>query len=166
MKYSLSLLILAALFITSCSQKGEQEYMQDAKNFLQEQKFDEAVKLYEKIAADFPKSPLASEALFEAAKLYQSKSIPGMSDNAAYEKAVESYTSVYEKYPDSPEAPLAMFMTGFLYANEMKQYQAAKTAFEKFLKQYPEHEMAESARLEIQNMGKSPEELLNSVAKP
>lgn len=140
--------------------------MQDAKNFLQEQKFDEAVKLYEKIAADFPKSALASEALFEAAKLYQSKSIPGMSDNAAYEKAVESYTSVYEKYPDSPEAPLAMFMTGFLYANEMKQYQAAKTAFEKFLKQYPEHEMAESARLEIQNMGKSPEELLNSVGKP
>ncbi|MCK6615738.1 MAG: tetratricopeptide repeat protein [Ignavibacteriales bacterium] len=159
-------LFVSLLFITGCSKKNAATYMDEAKNLLKENKYKEAVLLYEELTKEYPEAPLAAEAFFEMAKLYQAKLVPGVTDIDAYQKAITSYTSVYEKYPDSKEAPLALFMTGFILANEMKQYPAAKQAFEKFIAQYPDHEMLSSAQSELENMGKSPEELLNQVTQP
>lgn len=140
--------------------------MEEAKNLLKENKYKEAVLLYETLTKEHPEAAQAAEAFFEMAKLYQAKLVPGISGTEAYQKAITSYTSVYEKYPDSKEAPLALFMTGFILANELKDYPAAKKSFEKFIAQYPEHEMISSAQSEIANMGKSPEEMLNQVTQP
>ncbi|MCC6549238.1 MAG: tetratricopeptide repeat protein [Ignavibacteriaceae bacterium] len=166
MKSLLITLFVSLLFITGCTKKDAGAYMDEAKNLLKENKYKEAVLLYEELAKEHPEAAQAAEAYFEMAKLYQAKLVPGIADTEAFQKAITSYTSVYEKYPDSKEAPLALFMTGFILANEMKQYPAAKLAFEKFIAQYPEHEMITSAQSELENMGKSPEELLNQVTQP
>ena len=76
------------------------------------------------------------------------------------QKAIELYTKVTEKMPQHPQASTAYFMIGFIYANDLKDLGKGKAAFELFLEKYPNDEMAESARGELRNLGKSPEEVL------
>ena len=76
------------------------------------------------------------------------------------EKAIELYASILANAPQHPKAATAQFMTGFIYANDMAQLDKAKAAYETFLQKYPKDELAESAKMELENLGKSPEELI------
>ena len=60
------------------------------------------------------------------------------------------------------EAPKALFMIGFIQANELFQYAEAKRTFNSFIETYPKHELAYSAEMELQNIGKSPEEVFRT----
>jgi hypothetical protein len=53
-----------------------------------------------------------------------------------------------------------MFLIGYLYNNELHHLDSAAAAYRRFLEKYPNHEMALSAQFELDNLGKSPEELL------
>lgn len=79
------------------------------------------------------------------------------------QKAIELYTKITEKMPQHPKAPTAYFMIGFVYANDLKDLEKGKAAFELFLEKFPDDEMAESARAELKNLGKSPEEVLKEI---
>ena len=56
-----------------------------------------------------------------------------------------------------------MFLTAYIYHNELNDLGNAKTAYEAFLAKFPDHEMAQSAKFELQNLGKKPEELLPAI---
>jgi len=75
-------------------------------------------------------------------------------------KAIELYASILANAPQHPKAATAQFMTGFIYANDLNELDKAKAAYETFLQKYPNDELAESAKMEIENLGKSPEELI------
>ena len=51
-------------------------------------------------------------------------------------------------------------MAGFILANDIKDYPAAREVYNKFLSEYPEGELAFSAKAELENLGKDPEEIL------
>lgn len=76
------------------------------------------------------------------------------------EKAIELYAQVMANAPQHAKAATAQFMTGFIYANDLNQLDKAKVAYESFLQKYPNDELAESAKMELENLGKSPEELI------
>ena len=76
------------------------------------------------------------------------------------EKAIGLYDSILANAPQHPKAATAQFMTGFIYANDMNELDKAKAAYEAFLQKYPNDELAESAKMELENLGKSPEELI------
>jgi len=76
------------------------------------------------------------------------------------EKAIELYAQVLANAPQHPKAATAQFMKGFIYANDLNQLDKAKAAYEVFLQKYPNDELAESAKMELENLGKSPEELI------
>lgn len=78
-------------------------------------------------------------------------------------KAIELYSKVIEKMPQHPKAATAFFMTGFVYANDLQELDKARAAYETFLNKFPNDEMAESARAELKNLGKSPEEILKEL---
>ena len=82
-------------------------------------------------------------------------------------KAVEYYKMVFEKYRDQEYSKKALFMAGFILANDIKDYDAAREVYNQFLDEYPESEMAISAKYELENLGKDPEEILqkNNSAK-
>ena len=58
--------------------------------------------------------------------------------------------------------PAALFLIGFVYNNHLHNLDSARIAYEQFLTQYPSHEMASSAKFELDNLGKSPEELFRT----
>jgi len=64
------------------------------------------------------------------------------------------YEEVVRRYGDSPRAPQAQFMVGFVRADEQREYRKAREAFEAFLRDYPDHDLAASARWMIENMDK------------
>lgn len=79
------------------------------------------------------------------------------------QKAIEIYSKITETMPQHKKAPTAFFMTGFVYSNDLKDLEKGKAAYELFLEKFPNDEMAESARGELKNLGKSPEEVLKEL---
>jgi hypothetical protein len=52
-----------------------------------------------------------------------------------------------------------------VYENSLQDYGKAKTVYTEFIRKYPESELVEDARISIRNLGKSPEEILESLLK-
>ena len=76
-----------------------------------------------------------------------------------YEKAIENYKAILNHYPDGTKAANATFMIAYTYANHVKQFDEAKKYYNLFLEKYPEHELASSAKYELEVMGKDINEL-------
>jgi TolA-binding protein len=164
MKYILSLLVLIVLFSCS-SKKTDKELFDEAKKNLTENKIPEAVTGFDQLVSDYPDSKLAPEALSQLASVYQNKMVKNLSEQENLEKAVSLFKEVHDKYPDSEYAPSGLFMAAFISANDLKKYEEATSLYKQFLKEYPNNDLAASAQAELDNMGKSPEEILrNNVA--
>jgi TolA-binding protein len=156
---SISTAILLSVIFAGCS-KSDKGLWDDAVKYQKDQKVTEAINSYEQVFEKHPDSPLAPKALFEIGKLYQSRSVKDFNTVAALNKAIEYYGKIFNQYPNSEEAPKALFMKGFIQSNELQDFPAAKSSFTIFIQKYPKNEMIPSAKAELENMGKPPEEIL------
>jgi len=77
-----------------------------------------------------------------------------------HEKAVSYYEEIVRIHPDSELCSTALFMIGYVNANELKDYEKANKVYSEFLEKYPENELVSSVNFELENMGKSPEQLV------
>lgn len=75
--------------------------------------------------------------------------------------AVKTFEDYHKKYNKSSKAPEAYFLIGYTYNNHIKDYDKAKEYYENFLKQYPDHQLASSAKFELDTIGKPIEEVTN-----
>lgn len=166
MKKIVVILTLFTIFAIGCSQKNDKDYFEAAQTELAAKEYSAALIDFQKIIDEFPESEHYQFALLQTGELNHGLVDKGISKEASYEKAIKAYTEYQKKYPDDPKAPQTLFMIGFIQANELGNIEAAKVAYTKFLKLYPESEMAVSAQSEIDNLGLSPEDILNkSMAK-
>ena len=78
-------------------------------------------------------------------------------------KAMSIYDWIIEDYQDYENIPTVTFIKGFILEQEYKKPEAAREVYETFLERYPDHQMAESARFLLKNMGKSDEEILQAI---
>ena len=115
--------------------------------------FAPAIEAYSDLAANYPNSPLASDAVFRLATIYHN-------DTREFEKAIDAYRRYTAMNPGGEKVPLAMFLTGYLYNNELRNLDSAGAAYRRFLEKFPHHEMAMAAQFELNNLGKTPEEML------
>ena len=51
---------------------------------------------------------------------------------------------------------------GFTYANLLKDFENAKYNYQRFIDKYPNHALVHDTKILIENLGKSPEELIKS----
>ncbi|HKB84895.1 MAG TPA: tetratricopeptide repeat protein [Ignavibacteriaceae bacterium] len=166
MKYFiLSVLFTGAMLLDGCSSKSADDYMKAAKQNVMNKNMTEAVSNYQSVVNEFPESPQAPEALFQVATLYQNKMVTNLSDKESFKKAEETFREVYNKYPDDSKAPMALFLSGFILANDLKNFESATSTYNLFLEKYPKHELATSAREELQNMGLSPDQILQNKSQ-
>jgi len=100
----------------------------------------------------------AVDALFKAVAL--AKNV-----NRSYAKAIQLLNKIHTDYPESPRASTALFYEGFTYANDLQDYDKAKKVYDKFLKKYPNDPMAASVMAEIQNLGKTPDQIIEEFQK-
>lgn len=159
MKFSL-FLILISLVLYSCGGKSDKDLFDDGKKFLDEGKITESLESFEMVVREFPESDLAPQALTHLAGIYQSKKVQTISPKVSLNKADSLFYVIFSDYPNSDQAPLALFMSGFIQANELGDFQKATKTYTRFLEVYPDHELATSAKEELENMGLSPEEIL------
>ncbi len=80
-------------------------------------------------------------------------------NNEKYQEALTDFKGVLEQYPESELASKAMFMVGFISANHMNDLEQAKKYYEMFIKKYPQHELVDSAKYELETLGKDIEDL-------
>ncbi|MHB1686027.1 MAG: tetratricopeptide repeat protein [Ignavibacteriaceae bacterium] len=167
MKLSLLSALILTLVLAGCSKKTDQYYMDLGNTSVDQKNYDTAIESYEKLVDEYPESQLAPEAIFKMATLYQNqmiKKVPSTNQNLSPEeslqRAVSLFRSAYDKYPQSSIAPKCLFLSGFIQANDQKDFNNATVTFNLFLKQYPNNELATSVKEELENMGLTPEEIL------
>ena len=161
MKTTIITLSFFLLLLTGCSDKKTAgELLTEGEKFIGEENLPEAVLSYETLIKDYPEDVLAPEATIRLATIYQNKLVKNISENESLLKSLELFKRVYEEYPLSEQAPMGLFMAGFVQANELNDFDGATETYSTFLKEYPDNELAASAKEELENMGLSPEEIL------
>ena len=157
-----SLLIIIVFVLVGCHSKSEKEYFDSADVNAKAKNYSEVVKEYDLLAKDYPKGDLTCKGLFESAKIYHSLLIPNLTKVESLKKAVEYYKRVSDEFEGKPEAEQSLFMIGFVQANELNQLDTAKSTYETFIKKYPNSQLINSVKLELNNLGKTPDEILQS----
>ncbi|NUM50805.1 MAG: tetratricopeptide repeat protein [Flavobacteriales bacterium] len=107
---------------------------------------------YIKFQKEFPQHEKTPYCLFEAAKLCMGIERPM--------ESVEYFEKFASQFPENERVPLAIFLQGFIFENYLNDIENAKRKYEEYLAKYPQHEMTKDAEMALQNLGKSPEELI------
>ncbi len=152
--------LFALVIMVGCGTADDQDLYESAKEKIENEEYIDALADFRKLVDNFPKSKYRSEVYFELGKLYHGKIDKNLTEEQSYQEAIKYYESVFTNFPDDTNAPNALFMTAFLYANELGKLDSARENYQNFLSKYPEHEMAASAKAELDNLGVSAEEIL------
>jgi len=147
--------LILMLFIVSCSRKSDVELYNEGKSAEAEKNFTKATELFEEAVNRYPAQAYAESSLARLAVIYNN-------DVKDPRKALDAYRRFYTLFPSSKQAPTMLFLSGFLLNNELRMIDSAKLVYETFLQKYPQHELAASARFELENLGKEPGQSLNS----
>ena len=111
---------------------------------------------YESYAAANPHSPKAAEYLYKAADFYRALGKPL--------RSIALYQTLYENFPEKRST--ALFLQGFVFENEVHNLDNAQLKYHQFLKEFPNDQLANDVRLSLQNLGKTPEQLVQEfIAK-
>jgi len=160
---TISLLLISTLFFfSSCGPSRDKSvkmirgveqrlFSPEAVNF-DKAKADSLLNLYEAFIQAHPKDSLAPGFLFKAASLAMN-----MNDG---KKAIAFFDQYTTSYPEGPKAAICLFFKAFIYENLLKDLGKAKDTYLLFIKRYPNDEFADDAQLAIQNLGKTPDQMV------
>jgi outer membrane protein assembly factor BamD (BamD/ComL family) len=112
---------------------------------------------YIDFAAKYPDDELSPEFLFKAGQRCNA--------TAQHDQAIQLFQQVIEKYPKHRIAEEALFLQGYVYENSMNDMNRAKEVYTRFIAQYPNSELVEDAKLSIENLGKTPEQIFEEMEK-
>lgn len=155
MKIMASFIIGFSLFLVGCAKLTEDELWQKVEEARTGSNFDSTIQVCHMIVQEYPNGQKASAALYLLGETYQN----GKHD---YHTAISYYQAFVKKYPDLKATPLAMFIIGFIYNNNLQMIDSAKIAYQEFVAKFPSHELASSAKFELENLGKSPDEIVGT----
>ncbi|MBR9831159.1 tetratricopeptide repeat protein [Acidiluteibacter ferrifornacis] len=107
---------------------------------------------YVKYANEYPEDSESATFVFKAAEVSL-----GLNQGTT---ALALYTKVYEDYPEFEKRPYSLFLQAFINENNLGKLEEARVIYEKFIADYPDHPMADDAQYSLDNLGKSPDELI------
>jgi tetratricopeptide (TPR) repeat protein len=155
------ILFFIILFIVSCRsekeklteniKKNEKELSNDSTQVVNRKKAEEMINLYKEYAERYKEDTTSAEYLFRAGDISN-----GIGD---YKKAIELYAKCTE-YNNYSKQPIALFLQGFIYETQLGDMVNAKRIYELFLQKYPDNKLANDVRFSLDNLGKSPEDLI------
>lgn len=157
---------LVLLLFAGCQNQGEQEKLmekieQQEKNVSQKisegaikkQEVKSLLKLYEKFYRTYPKDTLSAQYLMKAGQNAMHSNMPG--------KAIHFFDAVEHSFDSTSHYPMAIFMKAFVY-DQMRDTAHARIYYKKFVRQFPNHKLAKDARISVQNLGKSLDEIVKN----
>lgn len=111
---------------------------------------DQAVAHFTALLERFSQAPQAPQALRKLAGLAQQQ--------GKMQEAIAYYERVLAEYPASGHGDEAQFMIGFIYEEYIRDLEKARRAYRRVLENYPDSELAVSARHLLPNIGRAPQE--------
>lgn len=112
----------------------------------------EMIDAYQDYADSFPQDSLSPHYLFRAADI---------SLNVFHSDAtIRLFDKIMTSYPQFEGVGHILFFKAFTYDYYLNQKEEAAIYYHQFLKQHPKHPFAKDAEISLQQLGKSPEEVL------
>lgn len=153
---------LAAITLFACSRASDEErqtvyllekqYTSDPKLYSNKVKTEEMLKAYIDFAGKYENDTATPHFLFNAANLAMNTNKPDM--------AIDLLKTIHGKNKNNRYAATSLFLIGFVYENYKLNLKKAKDAYNEFISTYPDHSLVPSAKASIENLGKSPEQLI------
>jgi len=80
--------------------------------------------------------------------------IPSYVDQEGYQQAIELSDQIIKEYPDHEIVVEKLYGKGLIYKYDLKDFDQAEQMFKTVIANYPEHMTAQSAKEELESMGK------------
>lgn len=160
-RYISVLLLTFTVLMVSCSSPRDREASkikkledqlkkQDASP--DKQKLDELLNLYIGFVDKFPADTASPSYLYNAVSL-----CIGTNNG---EKAMKLIDRSINEYSQSSKLPEIIFLKAYVYENLLNNLGEAASTYRDFISRFPDNELADDAQAAINNLGKSPEELV------
>ncbi len=152
--------IISALILISCSSRHDKQLAEIKKleekikqqSIPRKEEGNTLVTKYLEFADAYPEDTLTPTILYNAARV-------AVSINNAQQGA-DILQRLIESYPESKPLADSYVFLGFIYETVLLDLQKAAYWYELFLKEFPNHPMYQDVRFSLNNLGKSPEELV------
>ena len=128
--------------------KSADEYFSTAEIERNTKNIKESLENLDNLIKYYPEHALAPQAQYLMGDIY-------MNDLMDFQNAINSYGKVSENFVGTNRAVEAQFMVGYIYANILDDIEQAVSTYQTFLEKFPDHELAPSVKFELENMGKS-----------
>jgi tetratricopeptide (TPR) repeat protein len=168
------LLLIGLSLIFSCTNKKlQEEKKQDLKKIAESEtvylellkkgevdytKGRDLVDLYNNFVKKYPKDTIVPSLVYKSGALF----IKYLGDP---DETIKYFEKLKEKYPKYDLTPLAIYTLGFIYNDKKKDYEKAKETYEWLIEKYPNHNLIPEAKILLDNVGKSDDELWNYIQK-
>jgi outer membrane protein assembly factor BamD (BamD/ComL family) len=116
-----------------------------------------AIKSYNDFVKTFPDDSLCADFLFKAGEIATALK--------QYPQSLMYYKKITDKYPDYKNFVASLYLQGFLLDNYLNDDAKAKVIYEEVITKYPTSMYADNAKMAINNLGKSDEELIKEFKK-
>jgi len=111
----------------------------------------ELSKMYQNYANNYAEQK-APEYFFKAAEVEKTM--------GNFENSIELFDQIIEEHADHDKVPIALFYKGFIYENDIIDLNAANKCYFDFVEKYPEHELIESVKFSMRNLGKPIDQII------
>ncbi|MCD6112116.1 MAG: tetratricopeptide repeat protein [Bacteroidales bacterium] len=160
LKKILFVLIIVALYSCQSSKdkaikrikKTEKIVYSNTTGDIDKNAMNELIKMYSDYVDDYPDDSLSPDFLFKAADYLMYANKPAQS--------LKFFDKIMKDYPDYSKAPQCLFLKGYIYENFYKDLNKAKEIYISFINKYPDNDFADDAQASLNNLGKSPEDLI------
>ena len=153
-------LIVAVMFLVAC-QSSKTKLSKQIAVFEKEisaefdvKKMDNLLSLYHQYIKEFPQDTAIEAYLFKAGTLSVTLRKGG--------EALSDFTTLISRFPQSKYIAEAYYYKAFVYEDIIYDIEAARNAYNDFILKFPDHQLASDAKLSIQYLGMSPEEIVAS----
>ncbi|MFA5833539.1 MAG: tetratricopeptide repeat protein [Bacteroidota bacterium] len=154
MKFTLFIIIS---FYAGCSSLSDEELWKMVEQAKANKNWDSTLQVSQRILQEYPDGKFGGWAQFAIAESYRFKNQP--------REALNNYKIFVDRFPTMQPAALSLFLIGYIYGNNLNMNDSAKIYYEQFLTQYPNHDLVPSVKLELESLGKSPQEVLEQTTK-
>ena len=121
--------------------ESENQLFSDSLHGLDARVAGQLLERYREFATLFPGDSMAPEYLFKRAELANGLGRPA--------EAEHMLDSLRQAYPGHARAATALFMEAFIFETALHHSQQAIEKYEQFLKEYPDHQLARSAKFSL-----------------
>jgi TolA-binding protein len=157
------MILFSSIVIFSCQPNQRQEKIdrihklektlfETKKGIIDKKEASNMIYAYTQYADAFPHDSASANYLFKAADV---------SINTFHsQQTIALFNRILTDYPNYSKAPQALFLKAFTFENYLSQLDSAKVNYSLFLKKYPHHPFANDAQISLDNLGKTPEEII------